>query len=268
MSAPTTAEAIGIEELSPALREALGGYLLAIADDAMLQGHRDSEWTGLGPILEEDIAFSSMAQDELGHALVLYRLLHEALGYAEPDELAFGRDAEAWRHAVAQERPRGDYAYSLVRRYLYDLERAIRYDGWRQSPLRELATAAAKLGQEKKYHRMHDQAYVGRLAKAGGEARERIQAALDEALPYAAGLWEAPEGETALVEAGLVPPSATMRAVWLEAIGRFLGEAGLDLPAIPPASGEGGRRGEHGPELDALLEAMQGMYRSDPAATW
>src|SRR6186997_1365783 len=107
-------------EFSDKQMTAIKDLLFRMADDELLLGHRDSEWTGLGPILEEDIAFSSMAQDELGHALVWYQLLHE-LGEDEPNRLAFLRDAAAWRNARLVELPRGDYAFSLVRQYLFDL---------------------------------------------------------------------------------------------------------------------------------------------------
>lgn len=257
------------------LRAPMAAYVTAIADDEMLVGHRDSEWTGLGPILEEDIAFSSMAQDELGHALVLYRLL-EPLGGPDPDAMAFLRDAPDWRNARLAELPRGDYATSLVRQYLYDLAEAVRYDALAQGGWPPLAEAATKLRQEEKYHLIHGRTFLRRLSGATRDSRGRLQDALDELWPYALGLWEPPEGEARLVEAGLLAPSAELSERWMAAVGPFLSDIGLHAGLAqadgrwePTVAAEtGGRRGRHGPELAALLAAMQGLYRSDPEATW
>jgi len=253
-------------ELSPDLAKAMLSYLLALADDEMLLGHRDAEWTGLGPILEEDIAFSSMAQDELGHARIWYQL-RQSLGAEDPDRQAFLRDAPDWRNARLLELERGDYAVSLVRQYLVDLAEQVRLRALLGCPWVPLAEAAAKLLQEEKYHLLHGHAYLGRLSASSDLARARLQAALDLLWPFALGLWEAPEGEAALVAAGLLPGSAELAPLWHEAVQLRFGEAGLRLPqAAEPV--HGGRRGEHGPELTALLAAMQGLYRSDPGAEW
>lgn len=258
---------IALADLPSALRGAVDALLVALADDCVLQGHRDAEWTGLGPILEEDIAFSSMAQDELGHALVLYRIRHEHLGAADPDDQAFLRDAPDWRHARLVELPRGDFAFSLVRRALFDLAKAVQYDALRQSPVRELAVAATKLRQEKKYHLVHDRAFVTRLGRAGEESRERMQAALDLAFPAALDLLEPSTGHDELAAAGILPEAGALRAVWLEAVGQLATDAGLVLPNA--GRGDlGGRKGRHTEHLEPLLSAMQGMYRSDPEATW
>lgn len=263
--------------LDDTTRAALRAYLQALGDDEMLLGHRDSEWTGLGPILEEDIAFSSMAQDELGHAQVWYGVLHQHFGAPTPDAIAFLRDAPDWRNAQLVELPRGDYAFSLVRQYLFDVAEAIRYGALAESPWPALAEAAAKLRQEEKYHLLHGRAYVERLGRANADSRLRLQRALDDLFPYALGLFEAPDGESALVARGLVPPSTALRAAWLAAVVPFLQASELSPPVVPDgadgwrptvASIEGGRRGTHTEHLAVLLAAMQGLYRSDPAAVW
>lgn len=274
-AADMTIASSGPLELPAAERAAWVGYLTALADDELLLGHRDSEWTGLGPILEEDIAFSSMAQDELGHALVWYGVL-ERLGQPDPNRQAFLRDAADWRNARLVELPRGDYAFSLVRQYLFDLGEAVRYDALAVCRFAPVAEAARKLRQEEKYHLIHGRTYVERLAGATPDSRARLQAALDLVFPYALGLWEAPDGEPDLVAAGLVPSSATLQATWMQATLPFLQGIGL-VPAAeragagwaPTVAAEsGGRRGVHGPELATLLAAMQGIYRSDPQAVW
>ncbi len=273
---PAMALASGATTVDDETRAALRAYLYAMGDDEMLLGHRDSEWTGLGPILEEDIAFSSMAQDELGHAQVWYAVLHQHCGEPAPDAIAFLRDAPDWRNARLVELPRGDYAFSLMRQYLFDVAETIRYGALAASPWPPLAEAAAKLRQEEKYHILHGRAYVERLGRANPDSQGRLQRALDELFPFALGLFEPADGEAALVARGLVPPSSALRDGWLAAVVPFLQAAGLKPPAEPEGGGwrptvpavEGGRRGAHTEHLAPLLDAMQGLYRSDPEAVW
>ncbi len=256
-------------------RADLAIVVLGIADDCMLQGHRDSEWTGLGPILEEDIAFSSMAQDELGHALVWYNLLAGLGETRSPDLLAFTRDAGDWRNAQIVALPRGEYPFSLMRRHLHDLAKAVLYDGLIACGVAEVAVAATKLRQEKKYHLIHNRAYIERLARSE-TGRGPIQAALDELFPFALGLFEKQDAHDRLAAAGFIPSQALLRERWLDVTCSSLAAAGLRPPAhraeeawIPDVDPRvGGRSGRHVPEQVALLEAMQGMFRSDPEATW
>jgi 1,2-phenylacetyl-CoA epoxidase catalytic subunit len=111
----------------------LKDLLYRLADDQLILGHRNSEWNGLGPILEEDIAFSSMAQDKLGHSLQLYTLLHQ-LGEAEPDTVAFTRNAPQFHCCQLVELPIGEYDFSLIRHFLFDHAELLRFEA--------LATAA------------------------------------------------------------------------------------------------------------------------------
>lgn len=251
--------------LSPNLQSLIFNHILALADDELVIGHRASEWTGLGPILEEDIAFSSIAQDELGHALTFYTLL-EGLGGGDSDDLAFLRGPSEFRNAQLCELPRGDFAFSLVRHFLYDLAEAVRLDRLADSTYAPLAQAAAKIRQEEKYHLMHGRTWVQKLARGGDEAHGRLQAALDLAYPTAAGLFEPGEGEAELVAAGLVPPSAEIEAGWREVVVPFLHSAGFTVPI--GKSHLGGRHGEHTEHLVQLLDAMQALYRADPEASW
>jgi ring-1,2-phenylacetyl-CoA epoxidase subunit PaaC len=139
-----------------------------------------------------------------------------------------------------------------------------------------MAETATKIRQEEKYHLLHGRAYLDRLGKANPDSRARLQRALDEALPYALGLWEAPKDEPLLVAAGVLPSSTQLRLRWLVAVRQVFGSAGLELPfegsdeapvcRVEPV--EGGRSGLHGPELNEILDAMQAVFRSDPEAQW
>jgi ring-1,2-phenylacetyl-CoA epoxidase subunit PaaC len=246
--------------------------LYSLADDELIIGHRNSEWTGVAPILEEDIAFSSMAQDEIGHALTYYQLLND-LGEADPDTLAFRRNVGQFRCAHLVEWPREDWAFSLTRQFLYDAAESARLAALSGSSYVPLAQAARKLAGEEKYHLMHGRAWLVRLGRAAGESQSRMQAALDKAFPLSFGLFEAGEAEAELVKEGVKPPEAELGREWLALILPVLDEAGLKAPSVPgdggaSPEGSGGRRGRHTDHLARLLEDMQLVYRSDPEAHW
>ena len=143
-----------------------GELLLALADDEFVTGYANSEWTGIAPLLEEDIAFSSLAQDELGHARLFYELLAELDEGSDPcDALAYGRAPSGFRNAQLVERPRGDWAYSVSRQFLYDT--ADYRAAGEPAPQRLRArwpTRRASIIREEKYHLLHAHTWLERLA--------------------------------------------------------------------------------------------------------
>jgi ring-1,2-phenylacetyl-CoA epoxidase subunit PaaC len=136
--------------------------LLEIADDELILGWRDSEWTGIAPLLEEDVAFSSIAQNEIGHARALYELVARERG-TTADELAFDRPPEEYRCAQLVELRLLDWGQTIARHYLYEEADAIRLDALKQSADPEIAGLAAKIDREEAYHRMHAQMWHDRL---------------------------------------------------------------------------------------------------------
>ncbi len=244
---------------------ALKELLFRLADDEVITGHRNAEWTGHGPILEADIALSSMAQDELGHAQVYYQLLHD-LGEADPDQLAFNRGADDFRCAQLVELPRGDWAFTVARQFLYDAAESVRLGALAQSSYTPLAQAAAKFAGEEKYHLLHGKTWMTHLGCGTDESRARVQKALDEVFPYALGLFETTEIDPAIAAEGLQAPEGELKGHWLALIGPVVSAAGLSLPDAAPI--EGGRRRRHTEHLKALLEDMQLVFRSDPSAEW
>lgn len=242
--------------------------LYRLADDQLILGHRNSEWNGLGPILEEDIAFSSMAQDKLGHALQLYRLLHE-LGEAEPDTVAFTRNAPQFHCCQLVELPIGEYDFSLMRHFLFDHAELLRFQALADSTYEPLAQVARKLRGELKYHALHANTWVKRLGTATEEAITRMQAALDFTLPYALGIFETTAAEPEIISSGLFSGEAELQSRWLESISKVLAQTALALPdphLLTPQLG--GRRGEHTPHLQPLLDEMAEVFRLDPTADW
>ncbi len=249
-------------------RPALLDLLYKMADDQLILGHRNSEWTGIGPVLEEDIAFSSMAQDKLGHSLALYNLLHE-LGEAEPNTLAFMRHAAQFHCCHFVELPIGEYEFSLMRHFLFDHAELLRFEALTQSTYEPLAKVAIKLKSELKYHVLHANTLIRQLGTATPESIARLQKALTEAWPYALGIFEVSRWEDQLLTANLFIGEVKLKNDWLTQIQAVLGSTVLQLP--DPATtlpALGGRTGQHTPYLTPLLDEMAEVYKIDPASEW
>ncbi len=273
--------------MTPAARQALARYLMALADDELVIGYRDTEWTGVAPMVEEDIAFSSMGQDEVGHARLYYILLHELTGTnldyraRAPGEYRHARLVElpaAPRYSPDGAHTGGDWAFALARRYLYDQFDAERLLMLRSCTWAPLAQAVEKLQREETYHLLHGETWIDRLAAASGDGRARLETALTRVWPEALGLAEPVEDEDRLVAEGiLTASSAQVQSRWLARIAPTLLRHALPFPAACGADGvwratvateTGGRRGLHSEHWRQMWEEMTSVYRLDPAATW
>jgi ring-1,2-phenylacetyl-CoA epoxidase subunit PaaC len=244
----------------------LTDLLLAMADDEFVIGFSDSEWTGIAPLLEEDVAMSSLAQDELGHAAALYDLL-AGLTASDRDALAYDREPPDYRHARLLDHGRGDWAMTIARRYLYETADAIRLDALVEGSWAPLADLVGKIRREERYHAMHIGAWLDRLAHAGGEARERLVAAMAALGPDAGTVFAPLPGEAALIGAGiLAAPMGELELRWRAAIAPTL--ARLDLPPPPPARDPDRGRLDHGAAFAWLHGEFTSVRRSDPGATW
>ncbi len=216
--------------------------LLEIADDELILGWRDSEWTGIAPFLEEDVAFSSIAQNEIGHARALYEVVAAELG-TTADELAFDRPLEEYRCAPFVQLRRLEWARTIARHYLYETADALRLAALKGSDDELVAGIAAKMEREEVYHRLHAEMWVARLL-ADDEGRRRLREGIDELWPYALGLLD-----------------VELRPAFTAAVRERLG---FDLPAA-----EAIERGHQEPELAGLLDEMTMVRRSAPAgAQW
>jgi ring-1,2-phenylacetyl-CoA epoxidase subunit PaaC len=254
--------------LDAATRTALAELVLAMADDEFVIGFSDSEWTGIAPILEEDVAMSSIAQDELGHAKALFELLAGLLDDGrDADALAYDREPDDYRHARLLDHGRGDWAMTIARRFLYDTADGARLasigEGW--LPLGELV---AKIRREERYHVMHALTWVDRLARAGGEAGERFEAALMALAPDASTVLATPDGEAELLGTGiLVRPLAEAVDAWRREVRGILGPLGIDV-TLPDPSDAVAARTRHGADFRWLHGEFTSVRRSDPGATW
>lgn len=257
-------------QLAENLKAPLVELLLSVADDKLMLGHRNSDWTGLGPILEEDIAFSSLAQDEIAHAQILYELASEFDGRST-DVLAFGRDPTEFRCAEIVELPDDfDWAFALCRQFFCDHYDALRLGRMARSSYAPLAAIAARLAAEEQVHVDHADAWITRLGAGTEDSRKRVQAAIDRLAPVAPMLHEPFEGYDELESAGIYPrPETDMFEAWSAALHAVTDAAGLTLTlTAPPASDTGGRRGRHSEHLAPLLDEMCEVFRLEPTAAW
>ncbi len=217
--------------------------LLALADDELVIGHRHSHWTGVAPHIEEDLAFSSISQDEIGHAVVWYRLAADLAGEqgirdlatrapagGDPtDALGLGREPDGYRNAILVERPNRDWGYSLARHYLYDVAEDVRLTTLAASSWRAAADATGALRREERYHLLHARTWLDRLANGPLDARTHLADGLVAALAEASGLFEPLTGEAELVADGVLPDDhATQQQRWLEAVTADLEAVGMD----------------------------------------
>lgn len=247
----------------------LFGYLLGLADDRLVLGHRLSEWCGHGPILEEDIALGNVALDLIGQANLWYGLAGEVEGQGrDADALAYWRDAVEFRCHPLVELPRGDYALTMVRQFLFDAYSWQLMGALRQSGDARLAGIAAKAWKEEAYHLRHSSEWVVRFGDGTEESHARAQAALDEAWRWTGALHAPTEAERQLIVAGVAPDPAALRPEWDRMVHEVLARATLTIPADPAPTGLGYRRGDHTEHLGHLLAEMQSVARAHPGATW
>lgn len=249
--------------------EVLKKFLYKMADDALIIGHRNMEWTGVGPILEEDIAFSSIAQDKLGHALQLYAILHDVLGEKDPDTIAFTRNEKDFSCCHLVEHPIGEYDFSLVRHFYFDNAEMLRFSALTQSSFEPLAKLSNKIKGEIKYHVFHANTWINQLANGTEESKARIQSALNSVFPLALGIFEQLENESELIKSQIFIAENDLKNQWYNEVKTIVESAGLNLPELNSAEPVlGGRKGYHTEYLQPLLTEMTEVFRIDPTAEW
>ncbi|MGH3443130.1 MAG: 1,2-phenylacetyl-CoA epoxidase subunit PaaC [Nitriliruptorales bacterium] len=279
------------DQLDVSLDDPRTALVLALADDDLVMGHRALHWTGVAPSIEEDIAFSGVAQDEINHADVWYQLV--VASAARPgsgdgdreqvDALGLGRLPDQYRHAVLLEREPGDFAFTLARHWLYDHADTVRLRSLGQSTDPDIAAIANKLLHEERYHVRHADTWFWALVRGGDEPRRRLREALRQTFEGALWLFEPTAGEQDLVDAGVMPVgSGEWLTRWLDVVGAMLEEAELDDAVSGvrrPEAGDwlvpsdlfdagGGRRGQHTHEWTQAWQEMTELYRAHPGANW
>ena len=243
-------------------------YALRRADDALILGHRLSEWCGHAPTLEEDMALANMGLDLLGQARELYSYAAkvEAKGNDE-DKFAYLRDVRQYRNLLLVEQPNGDFARTMVRQFFYAAFADLYWRAMMKSDDATLAAIAAKSEKESAYHVRHSAEWMVRLGDGTEESHHRAQNAVDDLWAYTGEMFQVDESERALIERRIAVDPATLHSRWLATISDVVSEATL----VVPKSGwmqQGGRSGRHSEHLGHLLSELQSMQRTFPGATW
>jgi ring-1,2-phenylacetyl-CoA epoxidase subunit PaaC len=240
--------------------------LLRRADDGLILGHRTSEWTGHAPLLEEELALANIALDLIGQARLLYAEAGAITGQTE-DQLAYLRDAPAWRNALITELPNGDFAFTIARLLLVSAASDLFWRAATGSTHAGLAAVAAKAEKETAYHVRHAAEWLVHLGDGTAQSHRRAQDALDALWPYTDEMFEADAADRGLIEAGILPDPDHLRPHWDVAINETLARATLRRPSQGWMQ-SGGRFGRHTEHLGHLLAEMQFLQRAYPGATW
>lgn len=254
-------------------------YLLHLADNALVLGQRNAEWTGHGPILEEDIALANITLDLIGQARLLYQLAAKSVGGdATEDSLAYFRDTHEFRNYTLLELPHHaplvgyaqsglDFGTTILRNFLYSALMALVWEALKSSAESELAAIAEKSVKEVRYHLQHSRDWLLKLGDGTEESHRRMQAALDHLYPYTREFWASSPLETAAIEHGIGIDVAALRPQWETIVDAALAEATLNKPEVFGYVSEG-KLGIHSEHLGYLLAEMQSLARAMPDARW
>jgi ring-1,2-phenylacetyl-CoA epoxidase subunit PaaC len=250
-------------------RAALDSKLLRLGDDEFILGHRNSEWTGHGPILEEDIAFANLALDELGHGILWYRTLASLRDEdpdTYPDKLVYQRTAREFQNADVVALPHTDWAFSMLRQFLFDAYESIHVPALAASRYQPIAEVAAKIKQEEIYHLYHTKAWVQRLGLGTNESHRRMQTALDQLWVPFHQLFAMGPDESPLVDAGITPDLRRIHANWSGTVVPFIESCSLVVPdnVVVPVM----RQSANPERMEVLIAELQQVSKMAPGAVW
>jgi ring-1,2-phenylacetyl-CoA epoxidase subunit PaaC len=247
---------------------ALFEYLLRLGDDRLVLGHRLSEWCGHAPILEEDIALANIALDLVGQASAFLKLAGEVEGRGRSeDALAYFRDATEFRNVLLAELPRGDFAVTVVRQFLFGVAAYYQLEALQGSTHAPLAGLAAKALKETRYHVRHAGEWVLKLGDGTEESHRRAQIALDDLWRFTGELFLPDAVDEELTAAGIGVDLRAVEPKWRAQVADVVARATLTLPADGYMQ-RGGRSGRHTEHLGHMLAEMQIVARSHPGAQW
>src|SRR4030081_1056846 len=243
-------------------------YTLRRADDALILGHRLSEWCGHAPMMEEDMALANMGLDLLGQAREMYG--YAAKGQADGnDENKFAslRDVRQYRNLLLLEQPNGDFARTMVRQFFYAVFADLYWRAMMNSRDATLSAIAAKSEKESAYHVRHSSEWIVRLADGPGESHARAQAAIDDLWAYTGEMFEVDDSERGVIDAGIAVDPKGLHPQWLKTVLSVVSDATLALPKSDWMQ-QGGRSGRHSEHLGHLLSELQSMQRTFQGVAW
>ncbi|HKO80584.1 MAG TPA: 1,2-phenylacetyl-CoA epoxidase subunit PaaC [Chitinophagaceae bacterium] len=243
-------------------------YTLQLADNALILGHRNSEWCGHGPILEQDIAISNISLDLIGQARNFYQYaaLLKGDNFTE-DSFAYFRDSPAFKNVLLAEQPKGDWAETILRQFLFSSCQYFLFEKLREGKDEQIAAIAVKSLKEITYHLRWSSEWVIRLGDGTEESHSRMMKAIDALWNYTDELFIPAEYELQLANQKIIPDVTLLKGSWLQMVKEVFGEATLSIPASSKTY-KGGKDGKHSEHLDALLKELQSVARAHPAASW
>jgi ring-1,2-phenylacetyl-CoA epoxidase subunit PaaC len=243
-------------------------YTLRLGDDALILGHRLSEWCSRGPFLEEDLALTNVALDYIGRARMFYGYAAElSEGASTEDDFAYLRDCREFSNLLIHELPRGDFAFTMARQYLVDVHSLAFMEALQSSTNPTLAAIAGKAVKESGYHLRRSRDWVLRLGGGTSESHDRLQTAVDELWGYTPEMFEMDELEQALANEGVAVELTTLCQPWDAEVRRTLAAAEISIPE-ENWQVSGGRQGKHTEWLGHLLSELQFVQRAYPGLQW
>jgi ring-1,2-phenylacetyl-CoA epoxidase subunit PaaC len=265
-------------------------YTLQLADSTLLMGQRHSEWTGHGPVLEQDIAITNIALDYLGQSRNLYQYAATLYNNAseeekavmdkyiprlwksfhrelQEDDLAFLREENQFLNVLLTELPRGDWSFTVLKEFFFSAFQMIQYRQLQSSTDAQLAAIAEKSIKEVSYHLRWSSEWVIRLGDGTEESNTRLNNALEDTWMFTGELFVHAPYEQALAQQGIVPDPQTLKEQWLEKVSTVFNEATLNIPPQTWMQ-KGGKEGKHTEHMGYLLAEMQQLQRTYPNTTW
>ena len=256
-------------------------YTLHLADNALILGHRNSEWCGHGPVLEQDIAITNISLDLIGQARNFYQdaaeLTNEAKasspqgeevgGEVTEDTLAYLRDARDFKNCLLVEQPNGDWAVTILRQFLFSVYQYLLYQRLQTSNDAQLAAIAEKALKEVTYHIRWSSEWVIRLGDGTEESHKKILKAIDDLWMFTGELFKPALYETEVVEDGFGVDVANLKDGWMQKVKNVFGEATLPVPENVWMQ-SGGKEGMHTEYLGYILADMQFLQRAYPNCEW
>jgi len=262
--------------------EQLIDYTLHHADNALILGHRNSEWCGHGPVLEQDIAIANISLDLIGQARNFYQYAAELTnarpieppaggrdveGIVTEDDFAYFRDSPAFKNILLVEQPRGDWAQTILRQFLFSSYQKIVFEKLKESKDGQISAIATKALKEIAYHLRWSSEWVIRLGDGTEESQARIVNAIDQLWVYTSEMFLPAEYELQMLNNGVGADVISLKETWMRNVEEVFDEAGLSVPSTPLVY-KGGKEGKHSEHLDDILKELQSVARAHPEATW
>lgn len=249
-------------------QQALYKYLLRLGDNPLILGHRLSEWCSRGPILEEDLALTNIALDNIGRAQAFLKYAAEVEGLGKTaDDLAYKRDERSFYNNLIAELPIGNFAYTIARQLLIAVFEQLQFTDLSKSSNETIAGIAAKSLKEVRYHVAHARDWCYRLGKGTEESHNRLQRAFNELWMYTGELFEMYDEDVILVFDGVAGDLNTLKIQYYDAVQKILNDSNIQIPVVDYMQ-TGSRKGIHTEYLGHILAEMQYLQRAYPDATW